>query len=55
MIDNKLYVHNDFVVYFILVGTIGFLDRYSPARTSVSCIVSSIIGVTASLVRWLDG
>ena len=51
MIDNKLCVHYNFVVPFILVGTIGLLDRYSLARTSVSCVVSSIIGVTASLVR----
>ena len=32
MIDNKLRVHYDFVVFFILVGTIGIIGRIFPRQ-----------------------
>ena len=51
IIDNKLYVHFNFVVFIILVGIFGLLVRYSPARTSVTCVVFTIFGVTARLIR----
>ena len=50
-IDNKLYLQDNLVVSFFLVGIIGLLVRYSPARTSESYVVFTIIGVTASLIR----
>ena len=50
IIDNKLYMHYDFVVFF-LDSIIGLLVRYSLARTSVLCVVFIIGGVTARVIR----
>ena len=49
-IDNKLYMHYDFFVFF-LGCIIGLLVWYSPARTRVPCVVFTIGGVTARLIR----